>query len=250
MVLPSSPELLIELKQVCRRVKSPDKWLLNNVSYQLSEGERVAITGPSGSGKSVLLRSIALLDGIDEGQILWRNATIGGNLVPDYRAHVIYLHQHAALFAGTVRSNLELPYQLRHYRGQQFESDRLRRQLISLNRTEQFLNQSVRNLSGGERQMVAMLRALQLKPDVLLLDEPLEGLAPVICDHLMAVFEDLARDGSRSVVLVEQHAEAALRFATRAVLMSNGRIVFNGPADELTANPDLLHRHVGVGMDV
>ena len=65
----------------------------------------------------------------------------------------------------------------------------------------------------------------------------------------MQVFEDLARDGRRSVVLVEQHAQAALGFATRAVLMANGRIVFDGAAAELRDNPELLHRHVGVGIE-
>jgi branched-chain amino acid transport system ATP-binding protein len=103
-------------------------------------------------------------------------------------------------------------------------------------------------LSGGEQQMLAIARTLMTQPEVILLDEPLEGLAPVICEQLMQVFEDLAADQTRAVVLVEQHAEAALAFASRAVLMANGAIVHDGPADDLKHNPELLHRHVGVGM--
>jgi branched-chain amino acid transport system ATP-binding protein len=104
-------------------------------------------------------------------------------------------------------------------------------------------------LSGGEQQMLAIARTLMTRPEVILLDEPLEGLAPVICEQLMQVFEGLAADSTRAVVLVEQHAEAALAFATRAVLMANGAIVHDGPADDLKQNPDLLHRHVGVGIE-
>ena len=103
-------------------------------------------------------------------------------------------------------------------------------------------------LSGGEQQMLAIARTLMTRPDVLLLDEPLEGLAPVICEMLMRTFEDLAKDGTRSVILVEQQARAALAFADRAILMSNGAIVHQGPAAELADRSDLLHRHVGVGQ--
>ncbi len=78
---------------------------------------------------------------------------------------------------------------------------------------------------------------------------PLTSLAPVVCEQLMAAFEHLAADGARSVVLVEQHAAAALRFATRAVVMSNGTIVHDGPAEEVRANPEILHRHIGVGIE-
>jgi branched-chain amino acid transport system ATP-binding protein len=104
-------------------------------------------------------------------------------------------------------------------------------------------------LSGGEQQMLAIARTLMTGPQVILLDEPLEGLAPVICEMLMRTFDDLAKEGRRSIVLVESHVEAALAFADRAILMSNGRIVHEGPAKDLRQRPDLLHRHVGVGID-
>lgn len=96
--------------------------------------------------------------------------------------------------------------------------------------------------------MLSIARTLMTEPEVILLDEPLEGLAPVICEQLMQVFEDLASDGRRSVVLVEQQATAALKFADRAILMANGSIVHEGPAEALLARPDLLNRHIGVAL--
>ncbi len=101
-------------------------------------------------------------------------------------------------------------------------------------------------LSGGEQQMLTIARTLMTEPDVILLDEPLEGLAPVICEQLMRAFEQLAADGRRTLVLVEQHAAAALAFATRAIIITNGAIVYDGSAVALKLQPDLLERHIGV----
>ena len=103
-------------------------------------------------------------------------------------------------------------------------------------------------LSGGEQQMLAIARALMARPTVLLLDEPLEGRAPVIRESLMGVFEGLAAGGRHTIVLVEQHVSIALSFADRAVLMDKGAIVFDGPSADLARDTDRLHRHVGVSL--
>ena len=101
-------------------------------------------------------------------------------------------------------------------------------------------------LSGGEQQMLAIARTLMAAPDILLLDEPLEGLAPVLCAQLMAVLAELAQDGTRTILLVEQNTGPALRFASRVVILDQGRIVYDGAAAALRASPDILHRHLGV----
>ena len=101
-------------------------------------------------------------------------------------------------------------------------------------------------LSGGEQQMLAIARTLMAAPDILLLDEPLEGLAPVLCAQLMAVLAELAQDGTRTILLVEQNTGPALRFASRVVILDQGRIVYDGAPAELRASPDILHRHLGV----
>ena len=217
--------------------------ILRGIDLDLAAGERLAVIGRNGAGKTTLLNTIMGLTRLHGGSVRMTGRPI--ETLPPFRRNAAGLGlvpQTRDIFPSlSVEENL-----LAAMRG----GARLEDAYALFPRLKERRRNGGDQLSGGEQQMLSIARTLMTGPRVLLLDEPLEGLAPVICDQLMAVFEDLARDGSRSVVLVEQHAEAALRFATRAVLMSNGRIVFNGPADELTANPDLLHRHVGVGMDV
>ncbi|MCL4675030.1 MAG: ATP-binding cassette domain-containing protein, partial [Pararhodobacter sp.] len=103
-------------------------------------------------------------------------------------------------------------------------------------------------LSGGEQQMLSIARTLMGGPDLLLLDEPLEGLAPVICDMLMDTFERLAKDGRHTIVLVEQHTDLALSFAQHVIILDAGAVVFDGTAQALRLDPGVLYRHVGVGV--
>jgi branched-chain amino acid transport system ATP-binding protein len=102
-----------------------------------------------------------------------------------------------------------------------------------------------RELSGGEQQMLAIARALTRSPKVLLLDEPFEGLAPIIVRDLLAVCERLAAEG-QTIIIVEQNIAAALSVASRAYILNNGHVVFDGTSAELKASPDILSRYVGV----
>ena len=102
-------------------------------------------------------------------------------------------------------------------------------------------------LSGGEQQMLAIARALLTNPSVLLMDEPTEGLAPVLVDTLSAVLRRLAAEGALSIVLVEQNSRVALAFASRAVVMDRGRVVYDGPSAALREDPARLARLIGVG---
>jgi len=103
-------------------------------------------------------------------------------------------------------------------------------------------------LSGGEQQMLSMARTLLGKPSILLLDEPLEGLAPVICDELMAMISRLAALGEVTVVLVEQQIERALDFAGRVLILERGREAWLGPSSELRSNRTLVDHLLGVGI--
>jgi branched-chain amino acid transport system ATP-binding protein len=104
------------------------------------------------------------------------------------------------------------------------------------------------HLSGGEQQMLSVARTLLGQPRVLLLDEPLEGLAPVICDELMVTLHALGAKGEMTILLVEQQIERALDFASDVIILDRGRIVWRGSSKELRSDPALIERHIGVGI--
>jgi len=114
-------------------------------------------------------------------------------------------------------------------------------------RLEERARQSGRSLSGGEQQMLAIARALVTNPSVLLMDEPFEGLAPIVVEELAGVIEHLRTDAAMTMLLVEQRTDVALELAERAVVMERGRVVFDDASARLEADPDLLHALVGVG---
>ena len=101
-------------------------------------------------------------------------------------------------------------------------------------------------LSGGEQQMLAIARALMVNPSLLLLDEPMEGLAPIIVQELMGVIRDLIADGGMTVIVVEQHAKLALSLTRQAMVLERGRVVHRSPSEALLDDPQTLHRLVAV----
>ena len=207
-----------------------DRWLLRDVDVELQCGQRLALVGPSGSGKTLLLRALAMLDPVDTGQVLWSRHEVAPAEVPAYRSQVIYLHQRPALWEGTVESNLRGPFALRINRARRFDPAWIVAQLESLGRSAAFLTQSTRNLSGGEGQIVALLRALQMRPRVLLLDEPtasLDRLAAEQVEQLIARWFDEER-GQRALVWVSHNSSHAQRLADRTVEIRAGEIA-RGP---------------------
>ena len=213
--------------------------VLEDLSLGVATGERLAIIGRNGVGKTTTLATAMGLTRLHAGRVrlrgddisaapAHRRAAAGLGLVPQTRDIFPSLTVEENLLAAEGAGRLEEAYAL-------FPQLKARRR------------NGGGQLSGGEQQMLSIARALMGAPEVLLLDEPLEGLAPVICQRLMEVFERLAAEG-RTIVLVEQHAEAALRFATRCLILSAGRIVHEGPAAEALAAPGLLDRHLGVAL--
>lgn len=201
------------------------EWLLRGVSLAIEPGERVAVAGPTGAGKTLLLRALALLDPVDEGEVLWRGGPVADAAVPGYRRRAIYLHQRPALMEGTVEANLRRPFAFA-VAEDGYQPDRVRELLAAVSRDESFLAKRTTDLSGGEAQIAALLRALQLGPHLLLLDEPTAALdreAGAAIERLVERWFSWG-DRSRSLVWVSHDPEQARRMTTRAVRLSGGRM--------------------------
>jgi len=218
---------LLEARHVGRRKPHRDQWLLREVDFGVAAGERIALVGPSGSGKTLLLRALARLDPMDEGDVLWQGESIRGGRIPDYRRRAIYLHQRPALLEGSVVDNLRAPFRLRVNRDRQFSQTSIVHWLEQLGRGPDFLDKNVRELSGGEAQLVALLRAVQLEPQVLLLDEPTAALdqpTTRAVEQLVRIWHEQLPD-QRALIWVSHNPEQTDRVACRHVTIQAGRLV-------------------------
>lgn len=187
----------LRVEHLGRRLGTPPKqrWLWRGVSFELESQMRLGLVGPSGSGKTLLLRSLVQLDRVEEGRLSFEGKPLSAWSLPLYRTRVIYLPQRPVLFEGTVEENLQMLFQLAVHRERRYERQRILDDLERLNRDAGFLAQAAPRLSGGEAQILGLLRALQLEPQVLLLDEPTASLDP----DSTALVEALLGDWLRQV---------------------------------------------------
>ena len=206
--------------------KAEDRWLLNEISVGVGAGQRIALVGPSGSGKTLLLRSLVLLDPLDAGEVRWRGNAVHGQQVPAFRGRVIYLPQRPALSEGTVEDNLRQVFSLTVHRGKQFDRQRALGWLQSLGRSESFLTRRQQDLSGGEAQLTALLRALQVDPDVLLLDEPTVALDDQAVGDVESLLDQWCGQlpDERAMVWVTHDRQQAERVATSQLRLRDGRL--------------------------
>lgn len=151
--------------------------LLDDVSFELQPGSRVALRGRTGSGKTLLLRSLSLIDPVAGGDVLWEGRSVADADVPGFRRRVFYASQNPTLFEGTVEDNLRVPFSLKAHPGE-FDRGRALELLEPLGKDEEFLSRRQSRLSGGEAQIVALVRGLSIEPRVLLLDEPTASMDP------------------------------------------------------------------------
>ena len=147
-------------------------WIWRGLDVGVRAGEQLAVVGPTGSGKSLLLRCLASLDATDEGNISFDERPLADWTYPEYRSRVVYLHQRPALWEGTVEDNLRSVFDLAAHPSRTYDRARTIACLTAFDRDESFLHKSTADLSGGEQQITALVRALGIEPSVLLLDEP------------------------------------------------------------------------------
>ncbi|CAB3716802.1 ABC transporter ATP-binding protein [Paraburkholderia rhynchosiae] len=211
---------------IVRRDASRGQTLLQPTTFALHAGDRVAVTGPSGSGKSVFLRSLALLDPLDAGCIVWHGAPVARAAIPRYRRNVAYIRQRPALLDGSVEDNLRYPFELRAYRDVRFNRGQAASLVAQAGRGGDFLDKRASELSGGEAQITALIRVLQLAPQVLLLDEPTASLDPesshAIEELVRAWFE--AEPRARASIWVSHDAAQAARMSERHLTMRAGAL--------------------------
>jgi branched-chain amino acid transport system ATP-binding protein len=216
--------------------------VLENVSFSVPAGSRLSILGRNGMGKTTLLSSLMGLTRRYGGEIVVGDDDVSGLKSSDRALKGIGLvPQTRDIFRSlTVEENLLVGIKDRPRGVIQEAYDMFPR-----------LHERRRNLgwqlSGGEQQMLSTARTILGRPSVLLLDEPLEGLAPVICDELMAAFTRLAASGEMTILLVEQRLESALDFADSVLILERGQIVWQGTGEALRSDHGLVEHYIGVG---
>ncbi|MGJ4947840.1 ABC transporter ATP-binding protein [Bradyrhizobium sp. HKCCYLS20291] len=214
--------------------------VLPNMSLKLPEGQVLALLGRNGTGKTTLINSIVGVTRRFSGTIALGGTDIT-SLRADQRARagIGWVPQERNIFRSlTVEENMTAVAQPGPWT--------VERVYQMFPRLKERRNNFGNQLSGGEQQMLAIGRALTLNPKVLLLDEPTEGLAPIIVEELLAAIGTISRAGGLCSIIVEQHAQKLLTLADRVVILERGAIVHDAPSSALKADPAPLERHLGV----
>lgn len=194
--------------------------LWQGFNVDLSAGERLALVGATGAGKTLLLRALALLDPLETGHLQLRGQPTAASTIPSYRSRVVLLPQRAVAFPGTVEANLRQVFRLASQRGRRFDRTRLLGWLQRLDRPAGILDQPAERLSGGEAQLMALLRALQLDPDVLLLDEATASLDAGTTAQVEALLRQWLAEGERACLFTSHDAAQIERLATRQLKLA------------------------------
>jgi len=219
---------------------------LQGVSLTIQPGEIVTLIGANGAGKSSTLMAISGIVPCRSGQILLKGKVING-LAPDriVAMGVSQVPEGRRIFADlSVQENLDMGAFLRKDRaGIRQDLDYVFALFpILAKRRHQYGG----TLSGGEQQMLAMSRALMARPQLLLLDEPSMGLAPLMIRQIFKIIQEINREHKTTIFLVEQNAHQALRIADRGYVIENGRIILTDRAERLLANPDVQKAYLGI----
>ena len=226
--MPEPPLLCVE--NVSRRDRLSGRIILDRVNMSLEHGERIGLVGKSGSGKSSLLRAIARLDRCDEGTVRFRGAIVAREAIPAFRRQVVYLPQRPTLLTGSVRSNLQIPFRLAVCEQERYDESIVARLLADLEMPLALLDQPAESLSGGEQQIIALIRAILLRPIVLLLDEPSASLDPSTTNQLEQLVlawqhqGEHASSSQRTLIWTSHNEDQIARMTTRVLRIERGHL--------------------------
>jgi branched-chain amino acid transport system ATP-binding protein len=213
--------------------------VLEDIDLTLARGECISVIGRNGVGKSTLLATVMGHTTLHKGEVVLAGRSL--DRVPVYRRATLglgFVPQEREIFPSlTVRENLEVGA-----RSGPWTKERV---FELFPRLQERLDNKGNQLSGGEQQMLSISRALLTNPSVLLMDEPTEGLAPVLVEALAAVLVSL-RESELSIILVEQNSRVALDFSPRTIVMDKGRIVYDGDSATLRADQERLAQLIGI----
>ena len=218
--------------------------VLHGISLEVQKGETVCLLGSNAAGKSTTLRTILGLVKVRSGEITFHGERIDGLSTPEIVAKgITMVPENRRLFAKmTVRENLEIGANLRSDKAA--IANDVEGMFEMFPRLRERHKQRAGTLSGGEQQMLAIGRALMADPEVLLMDEPSMGLAPILVEQVFDTIQEINGRGV-TIFIVEQNANVALAIANRAYVIQTGRVVLSDSASALLANPDLSKAYLG-----
>ena len=214
--------------------------VIEDIDLTLAPGECISVIGRNGVGKSTLLATVMGQTVLHAGDIVLNGQSL--TRLPSYRralAGIGFVPQEREIFPSlTVRENLDVAARPGLWT--------LPRVFELFPRLQERLDNAGNQLSGGEQQMLSIARALLTNPTILLMDEPTEGLAPILVEALTAVLAKLQTQSGLSIILVEQNSRVALTFSPRTVILDKGRIVYDGESEPLRTDPDRLAKLIGI----
>ena len=226
---------LLEMKNIKKSFNGVE--VLKDISLTVDKGEVLGIIGPSGSGKSTLLRSLNLLETPDKGKVIFKGKEINNKSnIDEYRQKVGMVFQQFNLFANlTVKENIMLaPVNLKIKTKEQAEKDAMK--LLKKINLSSKANKYPNQLSGGEKQRVAIVRALAMSPEIILFDEPTSALDPEMVEEVLNLMKEIAKEGV-TMVIVTHEMGFAKEIGSKIVFMDNGKIVEKGDSKEIFENP-------------
>lgn len=217
---------------------------IQDLSIKVNEGEIVTLVGANGAGKTSMLKTISGVVKGKSGKIKYLNVDITNSSASEIvKLGMAHVPEGRRIFANmSVMENLEMGAYIRKNKDE--IKDDYEKIFERFPRLKERRNQMAGTLSGGEQQMLAMGRALMLRPKLILLDEPSMGLAPILVDEIFSIIKDINKSGT-TVLLVEQNANMALAIANRAYVIQTGKIVLEGKASDLLKDETVKNKYLG-----